>query len=52
MTLTQVNEILNGTFENNEDRIYWEVKKAELIAKAKAMNNNEAYYKKMAVYDR
>lgn len=52
MTITQINEILNSNFENNEDRLYWENKKEELIAKAKTAKNNEVYFKKMAVYDR
>lgn len=52
MSVEQVNEILSGTFENEEDRIYWENKKAEIIRKNRNAAENSKYFKLNAVYDR
>lgn len=52
MTLEQINEILNEKFENKEDRIYWEKKKAEIIRKAKNAAENEKYFRLNRKYDR
>jgi hypothetical protein len=52
MTVTQIDEILNGRFENEEDRIYWENKKAEIIRKEENATENKKFYKENKVYDR
>ena len=52
MTVEQINEILKGNFENEEDRIYWEKKKAEIIRKAKNATENDKYFRLNRKYDR
>ena len=52
MTANQVREILKGRFADEADRKYWEDKLVELEAKEARMQENEEYFKTMAVYDR
>ena len=52
MTINEVREILNGTFADENDRKYWETKLKEMIAKAETAEENERYFKELAVYNR
>ena len=52
MTLAQVNEILLGTFADENDRKYWEDKRAEIIRKEYNAAENAEYYKENRKYDR
>ena len=52
MTSEQVTAILQGTFADEADRRYWEMKLAELKRKEATAAQNEQYVRKMAVYDR
>lgn len=52
MTITQINDILAGTFTDDNDRKYWENKKAEIIRKMDGSEENDQYFTEMAIYNR
>ena len=52
MTLAQVDEILNGTFADENDRAYWEDKRAEIIRKEHNATENDIYFRENRKYAR
>jgi len=52
MTKEAVKEILNGRFESEDDRKYWERKLAEMERKERNAKENEKYFREMARYSR
>ena len=52
MTINQIKEILNGTFSDENDRIYWSKKLEELETKEENENENKKYFTKNCKYDR
>lgn len=52
MKAADVRKILEGRFEDEADRKYWEEKLAELEAKEARAQENAKYFEEMAVYNR
>lgn len=52
MTISEVREILTGTFCDEADRQYWLEKLHEMEQKEKTAAENARYYRKMKKYDR
>ena len=52
MKVKEIEKILEGTFEDENDRRYWEMKLAEEKQKERTAANNEIYFRKMAKYNR
>lgn len=52
MTSNQIKKILEGKFENQQDRQYWEKKLAETEAKEARIAENGKYFSISMVYDR
>ena len=52
MTISEIKEILTGTFNDEADRQYWIDKLAEIERKEANSKENEKYFSSMAKYAR